>query len=71
MGLKTRGIGYILNSICDSSQFQFKPTSIHKNNETNDKFYRKVAFIMYTEMVTQVLSLSVYIMILSSTSPLS
>ena len=26
-------------------------TSIHKNNETNDKFYRKVAFLMYTEMV--------------------
>ena len=22
-----------------------------KNNETNDKIYRKVAFIMYTEMV--------------------
>ena len=27
------------------------PTSIHKNNETNDKFYRKVALLMYTEMV--------------------
>ena len=27
------------------------PTIIHKNNETNDKFYRKVAFLMYTEMV--------------------
>ena len=26
------------------------PTSIHKNNGTNDKFYRKVAFLMYTEM---------------------
>ena len=23
----------------------------HKNIETNDKFYRKVAFLMYTEMV--------------------
>ena len=23
----------------------------HKNNETNDKFYWKVAFLMYTEMV--------------------
>ena len=22
-----------------------------KNNEKNDKFYRKVAFLMYTEMV--------------------
>ena len=22
----------------------------HKNIETNDKFYRKVAFLMYTEM---------------------
>ena len=22
-----------------------------KNNETNDKFYRKVALLMYTEMV--------------------
>ena len=27
-----------------------QPTIPHKNNETNDKFYRKVAFIMYTEM---------------------
>ena len=26
-------------------------TSIHRNNETNIKFYRKVAFLMYTEMV--------------------
>ena len=26
-------------------------TTTHKNNETNDKFYRKVAFLMYTEMV--------------------
>ena len=24
---------------------------IHNNNETNDKFYRTVAFIVYTEMV--------------------
>ena len=23
----------------------------HKKNETNDKFYQKVAFLMYTEMV--------------------
>ena len=23
----------------------------HKNNETNNKFYRKVAFLMYTETV--------------------
>ena len=28
-----------------------EPTTTHKNNETNDKFYRKVAFLMYTEMV--------------------
>ena len=26
-------------------------TTIDKNNEKNDKFYRKVAFLMYTEMV--------------------
>ena len=26
-------------------------TTTHKNNETNDKFYRKVAFLMYTAMV--------------------
>ena len=26
-------------------------TTIHKNNETNGKFYRKVAFLMYTEMI--------------------
>ena len=30
---------------------QVKPATIHKSNETNDKFYRKVAFLMYTEMV--------------------
>ena len=29
----------------------YLPTTIRKNNETNDKFYRKVAFLMYTEMV--------------------
>ena len=42
-----------------------------KNNEKNDKFYRKVAFLTYTESVkfrSYVLSLSIYIMILSSTS---
>ena len=26
-------------------------TIIHKNNETNDQFYRKVAFLTYTESV--------------------
>ena len=26
-------------------------TTTHKNNETNSKFYRKVTFLMYTEMV--------------------
>ena len=26
-------------------------TTLDKNNEKNDKFYRKVAFPMYTEMV--------------------
>ena len=30
--------------------FYFMATSIHRNNGTNDKFYRKVAFLMYTEM---------------------
>ena len=29
----------------------FASTIPHKNIETNDKFYRKVAFLMYTEMV--------------------
>ena len=29
----------------------YGPTSIHKNNATNDKFYRKVVFLMYTDMV--------------------
>ena len=28
-----------------------KKDHIIANNETNDKFYRKVAFLMYTEMV--------------------
>ena len=27
------------------------PTFFHKNNETDEKFYRKVAFLIYTEMV--------------------
>ena len=26
------------------------PTIVDKSNETNDKFYRKIAFLMYTEM---------------------
>ena len=33
------------------SYFNLLPTIIHKNNETNDKFYRKVAFLTYTESV--------------------
>ena len=28
----------------------FETTSVDKNNGTNDKFYRKVAILMYTEM---------------------
>ena len=32
-------------------QIKHVATTSHKNNETNDKFYRKVAFLMYTEMV--------------------
>ena len=28
-----------------------KKNGIIANNETNDKFYRKVAFLMYTEVV--------------------
>ena len=31
--------------------FNYLPTIPHKNNETNDKFYRKVEFLTYTEMV--------------------
>ena len=27
-----------------------KPASVDKNNGTNDKFYRKIAILMYTEM---------------------
>ena len=30
--------------------FNVDSTNIHKNNDTNDEFYRKVAFLMYTEM---------------------
>ena len=29
----------------------WQTTIPHKNNEITDKFYRKVAFLMYTEMV--------------------
>ena len=28
-----------------------KPTIVDKNTETNDKFYRKVEFLIYTEMI--------------------
>ena len=28
-----------------------RSTTLDKNNEKNDKFYRKVALLMYTEMV--------------------
>ena len=31
--------------------YDLSTTIIHKNNESNNKFYRKVAFLMYTEMV--------------------
>ena len=34
-----------------SSHLWMESTIPHKNIETNDKFYRKVAFLMYTEMV--------------------
>ena len=34
-----------------SDYYFFKPTIPHKNIETNDKFYRKVAFLTYKEMV--------------------
>ena len=36
---------------CTSKWSEYIPTIPHKNIETNDKFYRKVAFLMYTEMV--------------------
>ena len=39
---------YILNGW---EKFVYIATIPHKNIETNDKFYRKVAFLMYTEMV--------------------
>ena len=38
-------------AILSSELLTSKPTIPHKNIETNDKFYRKVAFLMYTEMV--------------------
>ena len=28
-----------------------RPTIFHQNNETNDKFYRKITFLIYTEVV--------------------
>ena len=40
-----------INSCSCSIVTDIKATTIHKYNETNDKFYRKVAFLMYTEMV--------------------
>ena len=42
-----------INSLILGDNFISKPnpTIPHKNIETNDKFYRKVAFLMYTEMV--------------------
>ena len=33
------------------THFTAVSTIIHKNNETNEKFYWKVTFLMYTEMV--------------------
>ena len=32
------------------SSTKVRPTTMDKNNEKNDKFYRKVAYLMYTEM---------------------
>ena len=35
----------------ENSIFKKVPTAMDKNNDTNNKFYQKVAFLMYTEMV--------------------
>ena len=40
-----------MNAKCNRNVQVSTATIIHKNNETNDKFYRKVAFLTYTESV--------------------
>ena len=53
MGLKYWNISeFDIRMLCYHSKYKFETTIPHKNIETNDKFYRKVAFLMYTEMVT-------------------
>ena len=37
--------------VTGDAQCTIAATISHKNIETNEKFYRKVAFLMYTEMV--------------------
>ena len=43
-------IGPLCHACTFSHHNQKIATIIHKNNEINDKFYRKVAFLMYTEI---------------------
>ena len=52
-GINTQLIitNFILNNIDISTIFIQGSTIMLKNNEKNDKFYRKVASLMYTEIV--------------------
>ena len=43
---------YLFTQEIHDRKYSFCSTIMCKNNEKNDKFYRKVAFLMYTEMVS-------------------
>ena len=45
------GVNYVNNKDVITFSIGHIATTIYKNNGTNDKFYRKVAFLMYTEIV--------------------
>ena len=52
--MKKRESSYFIFVFALMINFKFfacEPTIVVKNNETNDKFYRKVAFPRYTESV--------------------
>ena len=42
---------FISEFYCVKQKYNKYDCILHKNNETSDKFYRKVAFPMYTKMV--------------------
>ena len=48
--MKAEILYWTSDGIYNQQKLNAKATTIHKNNGTNENFYRKVAILMYTEM---------------------